>query len=46
MVRNAILQLLDSPKLISRKISVTEKSWNSHIVFQLKKVFFQIEMIF
>ena len=29
----ALLELLDSPKLISRKIWMTEKSWNFHTVY-------------
>ena len=28
----SVLELLDSPKLISRKIWITEKSWNFHTV--------------
>ena len=32
MAKMAVLQLLSSPKLISRKIQVTEKSWNFHTV--------------
>ena len=30
--KTKILELLDSPKLISRKICMTEKSWNFHTV--------------
>ena len=34
MAKTAFLELLNSPKLISRKIWTTEiKSWNFHIVF-------------
>ena len=32
MAKTAILELPDSPKLISRKIWVTEKNWNFHTV--------------
>ena len=39
MGKMILLGLLDSPKLISRKIWVTEKSWNFHTVwFEKKKV--------
>ena len=30
--------LLESPKLISRKIWVTEKSWNFHTVVHIRKI--------
>ena len=32
MENTAVLELLDCPKLISRKIRMTEKSWNFHTV--------------
>ena len=32
MIKTAVLESLDSPKLISRKIWVIEKSWNFHTV--------------
>ena len=32
MAKTAVLELVDSPKLISRKLRRTEKSWNFHIV--------------
>ena len=38
MVKTAFLELLDPPKLISRKISMTEKSWNFHNVLYQKCV--------
>ena len=31
----AVLELLDSPKLISRKICLTEKSWNVHTLCKM-----------
>ena len=32
MAKTAVLKLLDSLKLISRKVWMTEKSWNFHTV--------------
>ena len=32
MAKTSVLELLDSPKLISRKIWMIEKSWNFHTV--------------
>ena len=36
MAKNAFLELPDSPKLISRKIWMLEKSWNFHTVMHLR----------
>ena len=33
MAKMAVFELLDSPKLISRKIWVVEKPWNFHIMY-------------
>ena len=50
MAQLAILELLDSPKLISRKIKVTEKSWNFHTVekqetYSHKKYFVKLTFV-
>ena len=35
MAKMAVLQILNSPKLVSRKTWVTEKSWNFHTVYKM-----------
>ena len=37
MAEKGVLELLDPSKLISRKILMTEKFWNSHTVVQWSK---------
>jgi len=39
IAKTAVLLLLDSPKLISRKIWMTEKTWNFHTVWPLPDVY-------
>ena len=45
MKKMAVLQLLDSPTLISRKIWMTQKSWNFHTV-KSELSLFQTKMTF